>query len=273
MDDATWSSATPRARYILGLRAAEHAASCPLVFSHLSAAAIWGLPVLGLWQSASVHVVMGISSGGRSSRGISRHGVAMELVVTHLVDGLIVTSVERTLIDLATTTSFASAVMSFDFALGGRDPLTTKQRIRTEMERLALRRGRRRVEHVLDFAVQNSGSPGESLSRARFFELGFPAPKLQVEFVHHTGITDRVDFDWEEFEHIGEFDGLGKYRDPRLMSGLAPEEVVIREKRREDRLRSKRPHFSRWEWADALEAHRLAAILAEAGLPRSLDRR
>lgn len=273
MDDATWSSATPRARYILGLRAAEKAASRPLVFSHLSAAALWGLPVLGRWEGAAVHVAVGTSSGGRSSHGISRHGVAMELVTTHLVDGLIVTSVERTLIDLAATTSFASAVMSLDSALGGRDPLTTKERIRAESERLALRRGRRRVEHAVDFAVQNSGSPGESLSRARLFELGFPAPKLQVEFVHHTGITDRVDFDWEEYEHIGEFDGLGKYRDPRLMSGLTPEEIVIREKRREDRLRSQRPHFSRWEWSDALEPHRLAAILTEAGLPRSRGRR
>ena len=197
----------------------------------------------------------------------------MELVATHLIDGLLVTSVERTLIDLAATTSFASGVMAFDFALGGRDPLTTKERTRTELDRLTLTRGLRRIENVLNFAVTNSGSPGESLSRARIFELGFPAPTLQVEFRHHTGILDRVDFDWEPFEHIGEFDGHGKYRNPRFMSGLTAEEVVIREKQREDRLRTQRPHFTRWEWPDALDPRRLAAILTNAGLPRTLGRR
>ncbi|UDF13766.1 hypothetical protein LH407_02615 [Antiquaquibacter oligotrophicus] len=192
----------------------------------------------------------------------------MTLAATAVVHGLLATSIERTLIDLAVSTPFASAVMAWDFAIEHPSPLTTKENIRGELERLAITRGRKRIETVLAFAVTNSGSPGESLSRARFLELGFPAPALQVKFRHHTGVVDRVDFDWEEFDHIGEFDGLGKYRNPRFMSGLTAEEVVIREKQREDRLRTKRSHVTRWEWADALHPERLAAILTDAGLPR-----
>ncbi len=197
----------------------------------------------------------------------------MDLVDVRLVNGLFVTSLERTLIDLAATTSFASAVISMDHALGddlGRaTPMTTKELVVEELNRLDLRRGRARIESVVSFAVACSGSPGESLSRVRFHELGFPAPNLQVEFIHHTGIKDRCDFDWEEFGLIGEFDGHGKYLDPRLRAGLSVDQIVIREKQREDRLRTRRPRFSRWEWRDALEPGRLLAILTDAGLPRT----
>ncbi len=272
VSSAAYESASPRMKHVMMLRATALAADDPPVFSHVSAAAIWGLPILGVWP-AEAHIVCGVSTGGRSSRGIVRHGVAMDLVDVRLVNGLFVTSLERTLIDLAATTSFASAVISMDHALGddlGRvEPMTTKELISRELNRLDLRRGRARVELVLSFAVTCSGSPGESLSRVRFHELGFPAPKLQVEFVHHTGVTDRCDFDWEEFGLIGEFDGHGKYLNPRLRAGLSADQVVIREKQREDRLRTRRPHFSRWEWRDALEPPRLLAILVAADLPRT----
>jgi hypothetical protein len=267
-----YDAASPRAKHLMMLTATALAADTPPVFSHGSAAAIWGLPILGAWP-AEAHIVCGVSTGGRSSRGIVRHGVAMELVDVRLVDGLFVTSLERTLIDLAATAPFASAVISMDYALGddlGKvTPMTTKELLAGELNRLNLRRGRARIESVISFAVTCSGSPGESLSRVRFHELGFPAPTLQVEFVHHTGVTDRCDFDWEEFGLIGEFDGHGKYLDPRLRSGLSSDQIVIREKQREDRLRTRRPRFSRWEWRDALEPRRLLAILTDAGLPRT----
>jgi hypothetical protein len=145
--------------------------------------------------------------------------------------------------------------------------MTTRALIRSELARLDFRRGLARVARAIEFADGRSESPGESLSRVRLHELGFPPPELQVEFTHHTGATDRVDFFWPEHGHIGECDGLAKYRDPLLRAGRSPEQVVIDEKRREDRLRSQEPRFSRWEWADAYHPHRLRAILSAAGLP------
>jgi len=254
------------------MKAVALAADNSPVFSHVSAAAVWGLPILGAWPP-EVHTLVASASGGRSGRGIRRHCVELDLVRSTVLDNLRVTSVERTLIDLARTLSFASAVMAFDHALatdrGRKSPMTTKSRILAELEHVGWSRGRNRVLTVVAFADGASGSPGESLSRVRIFELGFPAPCLQAEFVHHTGIRDFADFDWPDYEHLGEFDGHGKYLDPRMRAGLSPDQIVIAEKRREDRLRTRRAHFTRWEWGDALQPARLLAILVDAGLPRT----
>ena len=265
---AAW--ADERARSLLRMRAVALNASSPPLFSHRSAAAAWGLPFLTLGAPAAETLVAS-TSGGRSGRGIVRRGVDLDAVPVSVVRGFHVTSVERTLIDLARSQPLASAVMAVDFAIsdgrGRRVPLTTPDRIRSELARLDLRRGLARVNRTIDFGDGRSESPNESLSRARIYELGFPEPDLQVELTHHTGVTDRVDFLWREYGHIGEADGLGKYLDPALRSGRSAEEVLIDEKRREDRLRSQYPRLSRWEWSDAYTPARLRAILLDAGLP------
>ena len=267
---APTAGVTAEAKALLLMRAVALTAKVPPLFSHRSAATVWGIPFLTAGAPVA-ETLIAAASGGRSGRGIVRRGVDLDAVSVTTVDGFLVTSVERTIIDLARTVPFASAVIAADFALstggGAREPLTTVDLMMAELAALGIRRGLARVRRVIDFADGRSESAGESLSRVRFLELGFPAPELQVEFTHHTGVTDRVDFFWREYGHIGESDGLGKYRDPGLRGGQSAEDVVIAEKRREDRLRSQQPRFSRWEWRDALAPQRLRAILLAAGLP------
>lgn len=266
---STW--ADDNVRTLLTMRAVPLSAATPPLFSHRSAAAAWGLPYLKLGAPAAETLVAS-ASGGRSGRGVVRRGVDLDQVAVLTVRGFRVTSVERTLIDLARTQPLASAVMAIDFAIsdgrGSRIPLTTPDRIRAELARIGVRRGLARVNQAVDFGDGRSESPNESLSRVRIFELGFPTPDLQVEIAHHTGVTDRVDFLWPQYGHIGEADGLGKYLDPALRGGRTAEEVLVDEKRREDRLRSQYPRLSRWEWRDAYTPARLRAILLDAGLPR-----
>jgi hypothetical protein len=75
-----------------------------------------------------------------------------------------------------------------------------------------------------------------------------------------------VDFWWPEFNLIGEFDGNGKYLREEFANGRSPGEIVIAEKRREDRLRALGPQVTRWDWSIARSAFRLRAHLADAGL-------
>ena len=268
LPSATWAESEQRA--LLRMRAVALSARRSPLFSHRSAATAWGIPFLTAGAPLA-ETLVAPARGGRSGRGIVRRCVDLDAVSIATVDGFRVTSVERTLIDLALTTSFASAVIALDFCLstgdGTRAPLTTLELVRSELDGLGIRRGLSRVLRTIDFADGRSESPNESLSRVRFLELGFPAPELQVEFMHHTGITDRVDFFWRDFGHIGETDGLVKYTDPRLRGGRSAEQVVVAEKLREDRLRSQQPRFSRWTWRDAYAPERLRAILLAAGLP------
>jgi len=257
-------------RGLLRIRAVDLAAVEPPLFSHRSAATVWGLPFLRAGAPIA-ETLVAPARGGRSGRGIVRRCVDLDAVSECFVQGLRVTSLERTLIDLARTLPFASAVMAFDFAVnddgGRRAPLTTIELVTAELARLDIRRGLARVMRAIEFADPRSESPNESLSRARIFELGFPSPDLQVEIAHHTGVVDRVDMLWREHGHIGECDGLAKYRDPALRGGRSPIDVLVDEKRREDRLRSRYSRLTRWEWGDALVPTRLRDILLNAGLP------
>ena len=81
-----------------------------------------------------------------------------------------------------------------------------------------------------------------------------------------------TDFFWRDHSHIGEFDGVGKYRDAELLRGLAPEEALIAEKDREDDLRRQVRAFSRWRTPALGSPRALYDILRGAGLPTSRPR-
>ncbi|MFM9877609.1 MAG: hypothetical protein ACKVOG_07140 [Rhodoglobus sp.] len=256
-----WRSATDPERHRMRVTAAA-AAHPHAVFSHWSAAAVLGLPLIGRWPS-TVHVAADRATGGRSEVGVTRHcrGLRDEEVVG--VGTLRVTSIERTLVDLAVTQPFRFALSPADHAL--REKLTSKDALMEYLDEPV--RGRPRALRVCELADGRAETPGESLSRGTIHQLGFPPPELQVRHVTGT-IVEFTDFEWQEFRVIGEFDGLGKYLRDEFRAGRTVAEVVIDEKRREDRLRrSSGSSFARWGWDDALRMTPLRDILLESGLP------
>ncbi len=179
------------------------------------------------------------------------------------VEGLRATSPARTVVDLAMTLPFAEAVVPADWALRSG---IGRERLEQVLQEARPTYRRRRAEAVLRFADGRAESPGESLSRAFMRMLGVPAPDLQVEFSDWRGRIGFVDFYWAEANLIGEFDGRVKYTDPRMLGGRSPGEVVVNEKRREDRLRAQGPGLCRWTWLDLATPATLGRVLAQAGL-------
>lgn len=235
------------------------------IASHRSAGALWGVPTI---RSADglVHGRVTAAAGTRTEHGVRKHAVHdVDLHVTS-VAGVPCTTLARTVLDLAATEHFDEAVVATDWALG-RD--LTKAHLYEALDEWGPLRGRRRIEHVIDFADARSGSAGESWSRVQIDEGGLPAPVLQQAFSDRDGLIGYVDFWWPEHNRIGEFDGLKKYREPAVLRGRDPGEVVSLEKVREDRLRAlpERPAVDRWVWA-ALRDRSLARRLRTAGLPR-----
>jgi hypothetical protein len=123
-----------------------------------------------------------------------------------------------------------------------------------------------RIAAVLDFACADAESPGESLSRVQMMVMGFPAPELQRVFTDQRGLVGRADFYWPQARLVGEFDGLVKYSKPEFRGGRTPSEVVIDEKRREDRLRALGLGVVRWTWEDLREPALFRDVLTSAGL-------
>jgi hypothetical protein len=229
------------ARHLLAVRAALPRLGCDVVVSHMSGAVLHGLP---LWATRldRVHVTRDHRSGGRRSGVVHLHAAALEADEVVLVDGLPVTSVARTLVDLGRLLPFEPALVPADAALRRR--LTTPDALATAIDGSAHRPHNTAARRIVAFADGLAESPGETRSRVAIRRAGLPAPTLQYRVA---GV--RTDFAWEEFGTVGEFDGRVKYG-RCLRPGQDPGDAVFAEKVREDVLRDDGLQVARWIWSE-----------------------
>jgi hypothetical protein len=216
------------------------------IISHGSAAVLHGLPT---WPTAidRVHVTRDRNSGGNRRALVHVHAAPLTELDIATIDGVPVTSLARTVLDLCRTLPIEQAVAAGDRALAfGLVRAVLEERL-AGMARWPGTRQARRALALLD---PRSESAGESVSRVRLHEEGLPAPELQQNIYDEDGqFVGRVDFCWQEQRTIGEFDGKIKYG--RLLKpGQSIEDVVFEEKRREDALRDLGWQIVRWLWAD-----------------------
>jgi hypothetical protein len=216
------------------------------VFSHGSAAVLHGLPV---WPAAveRVHVMRNRSGNGIKRAVVQVHGTPLDGPVIVLIDNRPVTSLARTVLDLARTWPMTQAVAAGDRAL-------TLGLTRAELDAglvvMECWPGVRAARRVVEFLDVRSESVGESVSRVRLMEEGLPAPEPQHEIFGPDGqFMARVDFYWKEQRTVGEFDGKIKYG--RLLKpGQRIEDVIFDEKLREDAVRDLGLQVVRWIWPD-----------------------
>lgn len=261
---ALWNTLGREERHRLSAAAASEM-SATFVASHRTAAVLLGIPLLGRGDGL-VHARVTVAAGSRTEHGYRKHAVADTTLHLTEVDGVLTTTLDRTVIDIAMSESFESGVVAADWALQHG---ATTESLRTALEELAPKRGRARAEAVIAFADAASGSVGESFSRVLIERAGFPRPLLQVGFEDAGGLIGYVDFFWPDFRLIGEFDGLEKYSKQAYLAGRVPSEVVTDEKIREDRLRATEtePGVSRWIWLTLMAPPALERQLRGAGLP------
>lgn len=254
-----WNALGHRDQHLALVLATAAATRTEVMFSHRSATALFGFPVLGRFPE-KCHITERHRGGGSCSGGIVRHGVR-KVPEPVRIGPVLATSPARTVIDLARTETFESALMAMDSALRSR--LATPAQIEAELEATAGLPGHRRAALVVAHADGRSESPGESLSRARLLQLGAPLPILQRDIFDAEGFIGRVDFFWEELLWIGEFDGLVKY------DGDSKEirSILVAEKLREDRIRGAGVSgFLRWTWIDALTVTPFEKKLRQSGI-------
>lgn len=273
----TWDQLDFDARYRARVFAAAHAVHYGRQFSHDSAAALWRLPSLGPWSN-SLHVSALVAAGDRSPAGLIRHNAQPDPFPVDF-SGARVTSLARTVVDIARTEPFARAVCMTDDALRTPEdgdfrfrmaqPAISKDELLAVFDTLGPTWGLARARKVVSFSTGKSGSVGESVSRVNFATLGLPSPELQVPFFDEDGFIGEADFYFPEVDGIGEFDGEVKYRDQRYLRGQLPHDVLMAEKKREDRMRRVVRSFVRWDWEVATDLRKLSERVATLGLVRS----
>ncbi len=222
----------------------------------MTAAAVHGLPFLGR-TPARARLSLPREVGERPWQDRPRSW----LPDTHVaaVDGIAVTTLARTVVDLARTRPFAFAVVTADAALARG---CSRQELEDVLAQCRRFPGTRSARRVLAFADPRAESPLESLGRARFDEEGLPAPELQVDLGDEDGAI-RVDHWFRAERTVGEADGLAKYDD------LA---VLRAEKLREDALRERGVEVVRYVWDDALRRPTLMAARFRRAFLRSSRR-
>jgi hypothetical protein len=204
------------------------------------------------------------ASGSRSARnGVRLHLAALPRQHVTTVHGCPVTSVARTVVDLARSSPFKAGVVTADSALHARK--VTRAELRAILSDQTRWPGVDRARRVIDFADARAESPFESVARVAFDDWGLPPPVLQVE-VGEDYLIGRVDFLWPEHGVIAEADGAAKYADPRR---------AIRQLERDAQLRQAGFEVVHFTWYDLhanphlvrqwiLDAFRRQAVLRAA---------
>ncbi|WP_394551371.1 hypothetical protein ACDF64_11420 [Agromyces sp. MMS24-JH15] len=267
-DRSAFSGLAPVARHAERARAVAAQRRDP-VFAGVTAAVLHGLPVVGRVPE-EIFVLSGTASGRRRNGVVELGRRGTETVDE--VDGLRLTTVEESLIEVARRMPHLTALVMADAALlvprfGARAPRCTPESLaRAYLERLPFPSSRPAAA-MIERAVTCAETPLETVSRARLDEFGAPPPRLQESVsLPRLGSTVFLDFAWPELGVWGEADGRGKYAGAG--SSGDPREVLLAEKRREDEIRAVTGwRCVRWGWDDAWRPAAFRAILAAAGIP------
>lgn len=253
---AVWQVADERGRHRLLVAGRLLQKDARWLAARRSAAVFHDLPLLGTTMPQRPQLLRGAE--GTRAKAKDRH----ERVATLLpeereeIGGVPVTSLARTVHDLARQESFRSALIATDGAL---------RRGLSHDELLAL--ARKRVDwpggwQALQVAKLANGlheSALESLSWAACHTLGLGMPEPQLRVYLGEQLVARVDGVWRAHNTIGQADGLYKYKD---RAG------VLADKRQDEALEDLGFEVARWGWD---EAFRPAGVLDER-LKRAFSR-
>lgn len=240
-----WQNTPSWERADLQLSAHSLLAPGHYLYTHQSAARLYGLRTWGLDQRIHVNLPYRWSRDGFAADLVSHYSTVApdeeRLVINDSGQAFRVTSLERTVTDCARMLGLERSVVIGDHALREGANLT---QMNTMLAKTPGSRGVRRARAVLAALDPRSESVGESRTRLLLSAMNIEQPEPQLVIETNSG-SFRADFGWREAKVILEFDGKNKYFD------FSPtENVVFKERRREKALIAAGWQVIRIEWTD-----------------------
>jgi hypothetical protein len=170
-----------------------------------TASLIWSLPVFSIPDQPEVRR----PPGSRGRAGTRTLRCAVEPAHTTVRNGVAVTSLERTAVDVALALPTPQALITVDAALRrGAEP----EVLQSLLSERGPVRGCRRARQTVEWADPRSESPLESLGRGELMMRGVPRPECNVTL--RFGSSEcRPDDLWWAMGIAGEADGRDKYAD------------------------------------------------------------
>lgn len=266
-----WQGLPVRERHLLRVLTVQTSSESAPVYSHGTAASLLALPLFR-FDDRWVHTLVQAESTTRSTGVVRRHRGVFTEEDLQMSAGLIHTGIIRTTIDVARTAGFDSGLVTAEGAMRrlARERRKSGDEVRTalfeRLEELPRSRGYARACRMLNFADVLSESPLKSLARLQLERLGF-AVRQQVPVPGPNGETYRMDFELVGLRVFVEVDGRQKYVDEGMRDGLTVDEVVLRERAREDWVRGTQNYrVVRAGWEHAMGCEQMAGRLRAFGI-------
>jgi predicted transcriptional regulator of viral defense system len=237
------SGADERGLHRLRVHAVMAATRRDVVVSGVSAAVVHGLD---LWQPALSRVQLtSETDASRLESDVHHHHAALLSADVEIVDGLKVTSIERTLADVARTSTFEQGVVTADSALRHLERSSTD--LRPLVDRYCDWPGGRRLAEMFNFADGRADNLAESRTRVLLHTALLPPMTPQVCIYDERFVLVAI----ADLAALGrgtliEFDGRAKYG----MDGQDVRTQLISEKMRGDRLGDLGYELARAMWED-----------------------
>ena len=217
----------------------------PRLISHDSAAYLHGLAILEA-RPRLVHITRFGALGGRTRHGVKHHKAPFSDEQIVFIDGQPVLDIPRTVADIAREHGSRHGIVAAGSAL------------RMGVSKGALRAAAvpmrnwpyvTKVRQSVELADPRCENPGEDLTKLMLEQVGMGIVHPQF------GLQDCGRVAWVDFRvgrHLVEFDGKHKYRRESAggVADVAPDQVIWREKKRQDWLCGFKLGMSRVVWSE-----------------------
>lgn len=238
---------SPEERHRLLAFAVQDKLPSGVVISHHSAATIHTGVSYGL-DVGTVHVTRLGRGTERTEANVVHHAGLITDDDLVEVDGHVLVRATRAALETASVAGTEAGLVQTSFTLRAG---ASADELQDRLDRMARWPGIAKARLSVVWAVPECETVGEVRSVYMFRTGRIPVPRMQVELFDANGVSvGRVDYDWEDFWHVGEFDGLAKYGRLNPYGGGNLGQAVVDEKRREDRIRGIGRGMSRWVWSD-----------------------
>lgn len=244
----TWETSSPEDRHRLRCAAVILTHGRNVALSHTSAAVEFGLRLHNA-DLSKVHLTRLDKGAGYVTDDIVYHEGLWTPDDIFQKDDFLLTSPARAALESASLQDVPSGLVTLDslldLDLGDEDALSREFKSQRHWPKT------QHLHVTVRLTRRGAQSSGESLSRHMMWTQHVPEPQLQYHVYDDRGILIGItDFAWPDDGVLGEFDGRIKYG--RLLKpGDSVEEVVFREKQREDLLREVTGSFMvRFIWQD-----------------------
>ncbi|WP_136706506.1 hypothetical protein [Agromyces sp. H66] len=184
-----------------------HVTHADWAFSHVTAAALWGLPLpWRLESSTTLHVTVWGGKYPPRVRNVAGHR-AVEAPPTRRHRALRLVAASDVWCQLSPVLLELELIEAGDRLLGRPAPLATVDEIDEAIERYGKRRGCRGLRAAREHLDVGSESPKETELRLRVIEAGFPEPESNGVIELRSGRSTHGDLVFRRWKVLLEYDG------------------------------------------------------------------